>query len=673
MTRVLLAVALASIAAVGAHAATRTGTCTPKLDPLYAQRVDRALRAKQDIWGNALLGSPSDTAAARHLRPLLFARGPKHVRLTPSGVYYLPFVDPASGYVALHVADGSAVIERRVGGPTLTIDVRAERFGACLSRLATPRLLEGYLPVLETHYVDAHGVAYDEESFVAQSRSFLHVATTSEATLRFVSPAGALSARRSAYVTWRGGRPVEIDVSTYEQARQGVVDSWNARLAQGATFVIPEQRVFDAERSLLIQNLELGARYSIGNAYEEVEYPESIDAAAVLGEFGFSDAERTTVLLALRHRPSLYPNWERGTTLLAAARLFLRTRDDAFLRSATPTLRTYVRALARQRGALGLLDRERYASDLPDVVYGLDGQAVALQGLEGMARAWAADGDAQAAREATTTATRLATALHRALRRSVRRLPDGSLFVPMQLLSGEQPYDAVTSTRAGSYWNLVAPYALASGVLSRPEARGAIAYLQNHGSRLLGLVRAGAYSLYGRNARGASGTDDVYELDTVRFLADNGRWDQVLLSLYGQLAAGMTPGTYVSAEAASVTPIGNEAYRSMYLPPNSASNAAFLETLRLILVHETRHGLELAFGTPPAWLREGERIAVTAAPTSFGPVSYTLDAESDGVHVQLSLPTSDDLRTVKLRVRRPGRTTTLDLSGRHGEVALVVG
>ena len=46
------------------------------------------------------------------------------------------------------------------------------------------------------------------------------------------------------------------------------------------------------------------------------------------------------------------------------------------------------------------------------------------------------------------------------------------------------------------------------------------------------------------------------------------------------------------------------AYRTMYLPPNGASNAAFLETLRLMLVHETTGadgtpaGLELAYATP---------------------------------------------------------------------------
>src|SRR5207245_53503 len=101
-------------------------------------------------------------------------------------------------------------------------------------------------------------------------------------------------------------------------------------------------------------------------------------------------------------------------------------------------------------------------------------------------------------------------ALRRAVAASQRRLPDGTLFLPVRLLDPERPYDSVTQERAGSYWNLVAPYALASGLFapSSPQARGALAYLRAHGSRLLGLVRAGAYALYGRGAPfPVSGTD----------------------------------------------------------------------------------------------------------------------------------------------------------------------
>ena len=135
--------------------------------------------------------------------------------------------------------------------------------------------------------------------------------------------------------------------------------------------------------------------------------------------------------------------------------------------------------------------------------------------------------------------------------------------------------------------------------------------MMGHGSRLLGLVRAGAYSLYGAKARyPLSGTDQVYGLAMARFLADHDDPDQLVLSLYGMLGAAMTPDTFVSGEAATVAPLRGAAYRSMYLPPNAASNSAFLETLRVMLVHETTQdgratGLELAFGTPRAWLATG--------------------------------------------------------------------
>ena len=188
----------------------------------------------------------------------------------------------------------------------------------------------------------------------------------------------------------------------------------------------------------------------------------------------------------------------------------------------------------------------------------------------------------------------------------------------MRLLDGERPYDALSATRAGSYWNLVMPYALASGLFQPHggEARDVLRYMLTHGSRLLGLVRAGGYALYGDAPFPTSGTDQVYGLSMSRFLADNDRPDQLVLSLYGQLAAGMTRGTFVAGEAASVAPLDGERYRTMFLPPNGTSNAAFLETLRLVLVHETTgadgspQGLELAYATPRAWLAPGKEIAV---------------------------------------------------------------
>ena len=133
------------------------------------------------------------------------------------------------------------------------------------------------------------------------------------------------------------------------------------------------------------------------------------------------------------------------------------------------------------------------------------------------------------------------------------------------------------------------PYALASGFFEPhgPKAKGILAYQRRNGSRLLGRVRAGAYGLYGPAAYPKSGSSPVYGLNLARFLADNDQPDQLVLGLYGQLATEMTQGTFVSGESVGVAPLPGDHYRSTYLPPNGASNAAFLETLRLMLVHET--------------------------------------------------------------------------------------
>jgi len=317
------------------------------------------------------------------------------------------------------------------------------------------------------------------------------------------------------------------------------------------------------------------------------------------------------------------------------------------------------------------------------------------QGLLDMGRVWADTGYPSLAARCQALAARLETGLRRAVRASDRRLADGSLFVSTSLLDGGAPFRQLTASRDGTYWNLVMPFALASGFF-RPgsaDANGLLRYLLQHGSRLLGLVRAGAYRLAGSDPS-VSGTDQVYGVNVARFLADNDEADQLVLSLYGTLAAALTPGTFISGEAASVTPLGNAFYRTMYLPPNNDGGAAFLELLRLMLVHEIRgtdgsqRGLELAFSTPRAWLEAGKSIVVRNAPTSFGPVSYSLERRQNTVHIDVTPPASPAPTTLRIRVRLPAgqriatvdlsghpvsfdaKTSTIDLTGRTGELEL---
>src|SRR3954469_5368222 len=757
------ALTLLALGAGTASGARDTAVAQPcakaKVNATYAASVRSALAQGRDVWGEKLLrarNGPTYESVARPLPPLLFAAGARQRLVTGSGVYYLPFGWPSqfgAQTVALHVADGSGIRATPPRAPSLTVAVGrggGERYGSCRSRLATPKLLDGYLPVLETSYSDARGVRYQQESFAAhirQTRSLVSfVQITADATsssdfvrVKLTPSAGGLTqledgalvrgddtylvasdgaqyqgsavtfdvapgTSATLYAAWfvEPGRSksFHLDGDTYTRARDNLVAFWTDKLDDGATYEVPEKVVQDAQRSLLIQSLSMGWRYSIGDRYHsKLSTPEAMDAAGVMGEYGFQALDRATLDVSSWRRLGPTMNWRIGEQLLGSARYYALFRDSAYVRSRTQTLAKYVKSLRRQlaRNRHRLLPRERYSSDVYRNVYGLHTQAVVWQGLRAMAAVWDRTGYRVLAARARGAATRLGAGLRRATRRAARRLPDGTLFVPVSLLSGELPYRRLTGSRLGSYWNLVMPYALASGILpprSR-EARGVLRYMLGHGSRLLGLVRADAYTLYGHARFPRSGTDQVYGLNMARFLADNDRPDLLVLSLYGQLAAGMTAGTHVAGEAATIAPVGGEYYRRMFLPPNSGSNSAFLATLRLLIVHETRgpggvpRGLELAYATPRSWLQPGKQIVVTDAPTSFGRLSYSLSSTEGLVEGTVEVPSSPRPAAVRLRVRLPAGkhlksvlldgqptrrfdpvTGTIDLSGRRGTVSV---
>jgi hypothetical protein len=755
----LLVVALAGTAgAVAARGRTASPCARLQPDAAYADAVRGALAEKRDVWGDELLQSaqgPTLAGVERYLHPLMLVGRPaglKPTRLTDSGVYYLAFGQPSgaggAGAVQLHVADGSQIVSERVDGPRLTVALGAqagERYGSCLARLDAPRLYDGYLPILDTSYVDASGVHYRQESFAAripQTRSLVSFVRLSAdprgtragtAFLRFTPSmrlrrvGGQLRQGRSArllfskgasfdgrslvyvahgprtvYVAWLDGphraRLVRLGRTTFEHARASVLAYWAHRLSAGAELVVPERTVYDAERSLLIQNMLLSWRYSLGNSYERFSW-ELVDVAEVMGAYGYRGIERA-ILDAARQAPTLFPNRAEGERMSGSADYFARYGDRAYIEQVTPRLGRDVAAFGRQLDAskAGLLGRERYGSDIVGRIYGLHAQVLALQGLRGMALVWARTGHPRLAYRAASVAQRLEAGLRAAVDAGRVALPDGSLFVPVALVDGqEQPYDRLTTSKRGSYWNLVMPYVLASGFFrpGSPEASGLLTYLLDHGSRFLGLVRFSPHTGVTNPGYQTPGSDDVYGTNVARFLADNDQPSQLLLSLYGKLGAGMTQNTFVSGEGSTIAPLSGQYYRSMHRPPNSANNAFFLEALRLTLVHETTdasgepRGLELAYATPRAWLEPGKRIDVRRVQTSFGQLSYSLVAGADSVRAELDVP-ERLTGALRLRLRLPGREQlgvvsvggtefdhfsdpeTLDLTGLRGHVELVV-
>ena len=222
----------------------------------------------------------------------------------------------------------------------------------------------------------------------------------------------------------------------------------------------------DAMRNVLIQNLVLTWRYSVGNPYQELATADGIAAAGVIGAYGFADVNREILRTSFRKHPTPFPNWKMGAKLAGTGLYYRLLRDRSFVAEATPVLSGYLETLRRQIGVGtgGLLPRERFSQDVAAPVIGLHAQAVVWQGLRLMGAAWADTGHPVLAATCRRLSARLGSALLRAIHASERRLPDGSLFVPVRLLDDELPYDALSASRAGSYWNLVMPYALASGL-----------------------------------------------------------------------------------------------------------------------------------------------------------------------------------------------------------------
>ncbi|RSS81119.1 hypothetical protein [Streptomyces sp. WAC06614] len=712
-----------------------------------------------------------------YLTPLMYVRQPVHLGpMTDTGVYYIPFGFPKEltgrGAVALHVADGSQIMSNHWNGRNLKVFVGHgdERYGACLANLKGPHLSRGYLPVLESEYKDAQGVSYRQQSFAAHipgtdlAASFIRITASgggksNSATIKLREVCGrtacGLSARDNRLVrdgktflyftpgakfdgtdltydvkpaghstdaylvrpvdAARVPRDLKAGPQSHSEARERTQSYWDRRLDGRAVVEVPEQRVNHATKALLIQNLLMAWRYSLGNSYEDFYQAESSDTVGTLGHLGFTEMYASSLadLLPLTKGRDRR-NFEMGAKLLHAADYWHLTHDTPFLLKNEPTYSAFLEDLIKQNAAdpNNLLERQRYSSDIARTVYGLHQIGLAQRGAQVISQVWLELGYEDRGQRYADFAAKLKEGYERAVRKSRVTLADGSLFTPVSLLDNEKPWDPITEQVLGGYWNLVSHYGFASDVYAPggPEATETLQYVLQHGGRLLGLLRAHG-----------SAHNNVYEVEQLKFLAANDQADQLVLSFYGKLAHGMTRDTFISGEAHNVGPIltkwppcrgedtciapspekgwtKDEYYRAMYLPPNSANNTSLLEALRLMLAHTPAdsHGrhesLELAYFTPRGWMEQGNHITVRGLPTPFGPLTYSLTSDIDSGQVQgfVDVPDRNPAQSVSLRIRVPeghrlsavsvngvpwqrfsSEEETVDLSGLSGHVSVV--
>ncbi len=686
--------------------------------------LEEALAARQDVWGLAAMtqtNGPSYEFFAGLLPPLRYVNAEfRDYPIVLSAV--------AGPVKARLISNGSAINARaglktwnEVGTPvTFRVDGE-EIFGKDFRKLDGPHLERGYLPVVRFSYRH-DSKTYDEQIFAAVEPGLAthgivfarfgmkgpgkgQVSATFESSTQLQTTNGLVQNTNSEVLAWfeepwrwiPGENKLVAEIDQSEKATLALatkpmagasaaslpkaeqplgapggadgqhrrcVNAWQNVVNQGMQLQVPEPRVNDAWRALIISLFTTAngnnLNYSAGNAYDRIYEAETGDAVIALMLWGHTGEAAAMISPLLDYSRDKLKYHNAGFKLQTLARYYWLTRDTNFVRSARPKWEPELESImsGRERDS-GLLPREQYCGDIFKDVYSLHANGAAWRGLRDFAAVLGNMGNAGEARRLSAAAGEFRQSILRATAKS-ERTDVQPTFIPVALFGEEKPYDPLTGSMLGTYWALMAPYMLGSGMFGpgSMRERAIVDYLQERGGVCMGMIRLDQHSgLFANEAA----IDDLYGLRYTMKLLELDEADRALVSFYGKLAQGLTRDTFVGAEGTGLRAL-DEFGRPMYLPPNTTAQAYFLWMLRHLLVQDwdldddgTPETLRLAFATPKRWLADGNRIKLDRAPTAFGPVSLEIESrlKHGEVVAMVELPGRNPAKQTLLRIRVP--------------------
>lgn len=682
--------------------------------PGSVPNLEQVLVAKQDLWGLAAMQQPNG-ANYQFFADLL-----PPLRYVNAGFRHYPIVLCAPGSIkkARLVSNGSAVNARggiatwrETGTPVLFfVGKQKIAFGENLEALHGPRLEDGYLPVVQIDYSQDEAT-YTEETFAGVDWSDNAILFTqfslkkgtvgnvtakvdSKASLKIIKNCVCDSLGRvivSFSGTWKwnpeqktlttqlsGSSKATLAIASvpmlktstvnlaalYDTHKKKCIDRWKSLVAGAMQVDVPEPIVNAAWKSTIVGSFQLlkgnDLNYSASNLYETMYEAECGDAFRALIMWGLK-AESDKMMIPLLNygtNPGLRFH-DASFKLQLLAHYYWLTHDSQFMRELKPNWSRNIQILSEEREkATGLLPKEAYCGDEKQKVYSLNSNANAWCGLHDFAAVLKQIGEL----EESARIKKIADTMYRDILAAVEKSEFKNVkptFIPVALFGEEKPYDILTATRRGSYYNLIIPYVIGSKIFSGTEREDAmLRYLEEHGGICMGMIRFDQHSGLFANE---DGLDDLYTLRYTDALFRRDETERALVSFYGKLAQGMTRNTYLSAEGTGLRPL-DEFGRPMYLPPTTSGSALFLWQLRNILVQDydldtngEPETLRLLYSTPRKWLENGNTISVTGAPTAFGKVSIRVESKLTigEVIAQLSLPENNTSKNTFLRIRLP--------------------
>ena len=357
-------------------------------------------------------------------------------------------------------------------------------------------------------------------------------------------------------------------------ASEGSARAWEALVGRAMQVETPEAVVNDAWRSLIVGSFMLlkgdNICYSAGNQYEKLYVNEGGDAAKSLLLWGYAaEAKRMITPLMDYQRKGLLFH-QAGLKLQLLSKYYWLTRDAQFLKDQRDRWMLQVsRIIDGREKDTGLFPREQYCGDIDKPAYSLNSNSNAWRGLRDFGAVLEDMAERDEAKRLLQVAGEFRPVILAAVDKSVRRDVQPP-FVPIALFGEEQPYEALTATRLGGYWDLMAPLILGSGVLGdeSDKTKWILDYLQQRGGLCMGMVRVHPQNeMYTVK----QGTHDLYSLRYVLTLLRRDEVDRALVTFYGKLAQGFTRDTFIDGESAGLVP-WDQYGRPTYLPPNSAAN-----------------------------------------------------------------------------------------------------
>ena len=281
----------------------------------------------------------------------------------------------------------------------------------------------------------------------------------------------------------------------YQQQREKCAKTWNDLLAAGMKVSVPEPYVNNAWRSLLVGTYMIYAgdqlNYSAGNQYARKYAHESGESMRSLLLWGHERdaAEAIRPIFDVSAAEYRVPRW--GVQARRAGRVLLcHAGRGAGAQDREPLWQREIDMIVKSRDPRPDCCRAKsIAATLKRRSFQLTPTRIAGADCAIWRWCWKTMGDTGTGGKATQSRRRLSQSHSPAIDTAMDRSVDPP-FLPIAL-GEETVHDPITSTRLGSYWNLVMPQVLFSGVFTAKSqtASDILRYVQTRGGLCMGMIR----------------------------------------------------------------------------------------------------------------------------------------------------------------------------------------